>query len=188
MTKSRGNRLSFAWMLVFYRKHGRFPYSPSEIRPNTVDKVAEQLKKIAVPKGELFDKAVRTWERHRAEIRKISNRRESTNADAVMLTQWLQESAVIVNHDPAHLTSLLEEHCHKLLIEPPSAERLDRIVRTVISTHDEHLCSQTYSRLEPAVINRLDLLLQPEGKNAVEPNNEQLPARLLRLLCMSTVS
>jgi len=29
-----------------------------------------------------------------------------------------------------------EERCRQLLIESPSVERLDRIVRTVISSHD----------------------------------------------------
>ena len=78
MNKSRGNRLSFAWMLLFHRAHGHSPDSTSEIHPNTIDMIAQQLN-IVVPKANLLDKAIRTWRRHLAEIRRITGYRESTN-------------------------------------------------------------------------------------------------------------
>ncbi len=181
MSKSRGNRLSFAWMILFYRMHGRFPYSSNEYHPKTIDMVAQQLNIISIPKGELFEKAIRTWERHRAEIRKITNSREATNADALMLTQWLQDNVAVVNHDPQHLTFMLEEQCRRLLIESPSVDRIDRIVRNVIFTHDENLYSKTYSRLGQTVRNKLDNLLQPDLENTDGRSDEKIPAILLRL-------
>ena len=180
MNKSRSNRLSFAWMLLFYRAHGHFPVSASEIYPNTIDMIAQQLN-IAVPKGNLLDKAIRTWRRHRTEIRKITGFREATNKDVPMLTRWLQENAAIINHDPNHLTFKLEEHCRKLLIEPPSVDRIDRIVRNVIFTYDENLYSQTQNRLEQAVKNQLENLLQPDLANNDGRSDEKIPAILLRL-------
>ena len=40
---------------------------------------------------------------------------------------------------PDQLAALLETRCRELLIEPPSADRVDRIVRAAIRAHDEHL-------------------------------------------------
>ena len=180
MIKSRSNRLSFAWMLLFHRAHGHSPDSTSEIHPNTIDMIAQQLN-IVVPKANLLDKAIRTWRRHLAEIRRITGYRESTNEDVLMLTQWLQENAAIVKHDPVHLTFKLEEQCRKLLIEPPSVDRIDRIVRNVVFTYDENLYSKTYNHLGQAVKDRLEDLLKPDFENNDGRSDEKIPAILLRL-------
>jgi len=141
MDKSRSNKFIFALMLLFHRTQGRFPISPFEFHPKTIDMVAQQLN-VVIPKGDFLDKAVRTSMRYRTEIRQITSFRESTNADADMLTQWLQESATIVNYNPNQLILKLEERCQQLLIEPPSLARLDSIMRTVVFTRDEDLYSK----------------------------------------------
>ena len=51
INKNRRNRLSFAWMFIFYKIHSRFPNSVAEIHPNTIDMIAQQLN-VPVPKGE----------------------------------------------------------------------------------------------------------------------------------------
>jgi TnpA family transposase len=180
MNKDRGNRLIFALMLLFYRLHGRFPNGISEFNPKIINMVAQQLI-VSVPRGDFFEKAARTLERHRAEIRKITDFREATNADAEMLTEWLQENAAIVNHNPNQLVLQLEERCRQLQIEPPSPARLDNIVRTVTFTRDEDLYSKTYARLDQDVRNQLDILLQPDKSNIDTQNNEVIPAILMRL-------
>ena len=180
MIKSRSNRLSFAWMFLFHRAHGHFPDSTTDIDPNTIDMIAQQLN-IVVPKANLLDKAIRTWRRHCTEIRKITGYRKATNEDVPMLTRWLQENAAIVKHDPVHLTCKLEEHCRKLLIESPSVDRIDRIVRNVIFTYDENLYSKTYDRLEQSVKNRLENLLRPDLENNDGRSDKKIPAILLRL-------
>lgn len=101
MAKSRANRLGFAVLLLFYRAHGRFPNAPTEIEPQAVDQVARQIGMEAVPRDG-FDLAVRTWKRHRAEIRALFGYREATVADAGALEAWLRDQAAVVGAVPDH--------------------------------------------------------------------------------------
>ena len=121
------------------------------------------------------------WNAIVAEIRKIIGFREANNADAEMLTQWLKEDGVIVNHNPNQLILQLEERCRQLQIELPSATRLDTMVRTVTFTRDEDLYSKTYAQLKQAVRDQLDFLLQPDIRDVAAQNNEIIPAILMRL-------
>jgi hypothetical protein len=86
MGKNRGNRLGFALLLLFFRVQGRFPNAQEEIDPGVVDLVAQQLG-MAVSSCNGFDTAARTWKRHRAEIRAFFGFRESTIADAAILSE-----------------------------------------------------------------------------------------------------
>ena len=138
MAKGRANRLGFAVLLLFYRAHGRFPAAPTEIEPQVVDQVARQIGMEATPHDGL-DLAARTWKRHRAEIRALFGYREATVADAEALEDWLRDQAAVVGAVPDHLVARLEARCREMSIEPPSADRVDRIVRTAIRAHDERL-------------------------------------------------
>ena len=180
MNKNRSNKLIFALMLLFFRIQGRFPNTPSEFHPKTIALVAQQLD-VPVPSNDILVKAARTWERYRAEIRKITNFREATNADAIILIQWLKQHAAIVNYNPNQIIPLLEERCRQLSIEHPSVDRLDRIVRTVVFTRDEDLYSKTYAQLDQAVKGQLDFLLQSDRKNNDTQKEDLLPAILMRL-------
>ena len=181
MKKSRDNRLIFALMLLFIRIHGRLPADPSEFHPKTIDLVAHQISGIPITQSNFFEGAIRTWWRHCKEIRQITGFREANNADAEMLTQWLKENAVIVNHNPNQLFFQLEERCRQLQIELPSVTRLDTMVRTVTFTRDEDLYSKTYAQLKQAVRDQLDFLLQPDLRDVAAQNNEIIPAILMRL-------
>lgn len=160
MAKGRANRLGFAVLLLFYRAHGRFPGAPTEIEPQAVDQVARQIGMGATPYDGL-DLAARTWKRHRAEIRALFGYRETTVADA--LEDWLRDQAATVGTVPDHLVARLEARCRELAIEPPSADRVERIVRAAIRAHEERLYTRIRDRLTPETRARLEALLQPES-------------------------
>ena len=160
MAKGRANRLGFAVLLLFYRAHGRFPGAPTEIEPQAVDQVARQIGMGATPHDGL-DLAARTWKRHRAEIRALFGYREATVADAEALEDWLRDQAAVVGAVPDHLVARLEARCRELAIEPPSADRVDRIVRAAIRAHEERLYARIRDRLTPETRARLEALLQP---------------------------
>jgi len=48
---------------------------------------------------------------------------------------------------PDHLTALLAARRRELSIEPPSIDRVDRIVRDAINDHDERFYADVLSRL-----------------------------------------
>ncbi len=162
MAKGRANRLGFAILLLFYRDHGRFPAASTEIEPQAVDRVARQIGMGATPHDGL-DLAARTWKRHRAEIRSLFGYREATVADAEALEDWLRDQAATVGAVPDHLVARLEARCRELAIEPPSADRVERIVRAAIRAHEERLYARIRDRLTPEARARLEALLQPES-------------------------
>ena len=174
MTKSRANRLGFALLLLFYRTQGRFPNTPKEIEPSIVDLVARQLG-IADTSHDGFDTASRTWKRHRAEIRALSGFRESTVADAEMLSEWLRDHAGSAACVHENLVALLYARCRELLIEPPTADRIDRIVRTAILAHEERFYASIYNRLTLTVRAGLDALLRPAKNNDKSTEAKDVP-------------
>src|SRR5512135_3301216 len=184
MAKSRANRLGFAVLLLFYRAHGRFPSAPTEIEPQAVDQVARQIGLGATPHDGL-DLAARTWKRHRAEIRALFGCREATVADAEALEDWLRDQAAVVGAVPDHLVARLEARCRELAIEPPSADRVERIVRAAIRAYEEGLFARIRDRLTRETRARLEALLQPasDAEGGTDGNGQpgEAPALLLQL-------
>ena len=50
------------------------------------------------------------------------------------------------------------------MIEPPSADRMERIVRDAINDHEERFCSDIANRLPPHTRARLEALLVPDAQ------------------------
>jgi hypothetical protein len=86
---------------------------------------------------------------------------------------------------PDHLVARLEARCRELAIEPPSADRVERIVRAAIRAHEERLYARIRDRLTPETRARLEALLQPESDAESGAGGDgqpgAAPALLLRL-------
>ena len=184
MTKHHGNRLGFAVLLAFFRDRGRFPRTVGEIDPSVVEELARQLA-VAAPPGFAPILAGRTAERHRAEIRALAGFREASVADAALIEGWLRGQVAAVGAVSDQLAALLQTRCRELSIEPPTADRIDRIVRTAIHAHDDQFCTGILGRLVPAARERLEALLRPAGNESEDPPPDQsagmVPALLLWL-------
>lgn len=182
--KSRANRLGFAVLLLFFRERGRFPADGSEIDRQMLGEVAWQVHAPA-PEDHRLNLSGRTAERHRAEIRALFGYREATVADAEALVAWLRDQAAAVGAAPDHLVTRLEARCRELAIEPPSADRVERIVRAAIRAHEGRLYARIRGRLTPEARARLEALLQPEsdteGASDGDGQPGAAPALLLRL-------
>jgi Domain of unknown function (DUF4158) len=184
VAKRRASRLSFAVLLLFYRAYGRFPRRASEIETEAIVAVARQIDVPIVP-FDVIDMGDRTLKRHRAEIRTMLGFREATVTDGEALTDWLRDHAVADSRDMAALTIALEQRCRAVKIEPPGADRIERIVRAALHAHDEQFCGEMHRRLSPATRTRLDALLRPattEPKAAAkdEPDSH-IPAVLMQV-------
>jgi Domain of unknown function (DUF4158) len=157
MAKHQANRLGFAVLLMFFQARGRFPRSPSEIDPAVVDEIAGQVAPGA-PAGCRPTLSGRTAERHRAEIRALLGFRESTVADAEALKTWLRDRVAAAGTALDALVALLEARCRELRIEPPSPDRVSRIVRAAIHAHDERFCRTVRLNLTECGFYRADNL------------------------------
>ena len=57
-----------------------------------------------------------------------------------------------------------------LRVEPPTPDRVERLVRSAVHAHEKKLCSAAYSRLSPATRTRLDdLVALPRAGTPGEP-------------------
>jgi hypothetical protein len=160
MDKNLANRLGFAMLLLFFRDQGRFPRRAADVDPAAVAVVAGRLA-MDVPTDFPLPLTGRTVERHRAEIRARFGFREATVADAGDLESWLRDQVATCGGNPADLGALLAARCRALRIEPPTAERVGRIVRVAIRTHDKRFYADIRNRLTPQTRARLEALLRP---------------------------
>lgn len=181
MTKGHANRLGFAVLLLFFRERGRFPLGSSEVDLQTVGEVAQQIH-VQAPADYALNLSGRTAERHRAEVRALFGYREATVADAEALEDWLRDQAAVVGAVPDHLAVRLEARCRELLIEPPSTDRVDRIVRAAIHGHDERFFAGIRDRLTAATRARLEALLQPASGAKDGSDGDELPETAPALL------
>jgi TnpA family transposase len=179
--KRWGSRLRFAVLLLFYRACGRFPRAAEVDRHATV----ELARVLGVPAPDsaaalLPDSDDRTLKRQRAEIRTLLGFREATVADAEALGTWLRDHAAARTRDLGELTAEAEARCRALRIEPPTPDRIDRVVRAAVRTYDERRHAAVHARLSPETRASLDALLRPLGPEgvaeAIEEWDEQTTA------------
>lgn len=102
-----------------------------------------------------FDLADRTLERQRAEIRTLFGFREATVADAAFLATWLRDNAIAQSRDYDRLIAELEARCRALQIEPPTPDRIERIVRGAVRAYEDRFLATIHGRLAPQVRDQL---------------------------------
>ena len=186
MTKNRANRLGFAILLTFFRERGRFPRDEADVEEQGIAALSKQLNMLTPIDGEVFLSG-RTAERLRAEIRVRFGFREATIADADMLTVWLRDHvAGEVGGEIESMVERLEAHCRELTVEPPTADRVDRIVRTALRAHEDRFHTDVYERLSPQTRERLSALLHPDKEGSGDNDTQDdaasgAPAILLKL-------
>ncbi|WP_433479655.1 DUF4158 domain-containing protein [Spirillospora sp. CA-142024] len=135
--------MSFALMLRFYTRHGRFPRGRAEFADEVVGYVARQVKVPASELG-LYDWTGRTIEYHRAQIRDHLGFRVCGVVDAEKLTQWLAAEVAHAEPHPDRVREELLRHCREERIEPPTPDRVTRMVRSAL-----HVAEEVPGRLPP---------------------------------------
>jgi hypothetical protein len=101
--------------------------------------------------------------------------------DTAGLVAWLQSTVLSETCELEHAKAVVYERCRELRIEPPTPERLDRIVRSAVHAHDEQFFARIAARLSPATCAHLDNLLAPPQEGAV-PLELEPPAAVLYFL------
>jgi hypothetical protein len=86
--KRQETRLTFALLLKFYGRYGRFPRSRGELHPDAVEFVAQSLK-ADLASVAAYDWSGRTIERHRGEIRRHFGFRVCGEEEGAKLAEFL---------------------------------------------------------------------------------------------------
>jgi len=117
---------------------------------------------------------------HRAQIRDALGFREATLDAAETLARWLESQVSALEHRSDRLLVAACERCRSLCIEPPSPDRLDRLVRSVVRRHEEALCAAVLTRLPAETAAGLEALLKAPAANAASGEVGRAPLLALR--------
>lgn len=111
---------------------------------------------------------------HRAQVREYFGFREVTVADTDAAARWLIDKILpyTISYETQHEGIL--QYFRESKIEPPSPERIKRLLRSAQSKFEENLTNQIYEQLSPETILRiLDLLEIKEAKSPDENGESQ---------------
>jgi len=172
-------RLGFAILLKMFQINGRFPYRLEEVSVAAVEAIASQIE-VPAEAWRRYDWRSRAVAYHRAQIRNALGFREATLDDTEALERWLKGQVSVLEHRPDRLLMAARERCRSLHIEPPSPDRLDRLVRSVIHQHEEVWCDGLLARLPAATSAGLDALLKAPHSAATGGKDSRPPLIALR--------
>lgn len=169
--KNTPSRLVFALLLKFFQLSARFPEQKAEIPQSVIDYVASQLR-VGSENYASFDWQGRTLKRHRVEIRHFLGFRTFQVKDGKALTAWLQTQLLAYELKIESLKLAAKQHLRALKIEPPTPERLERLVRSAIRSFEEEFCQNIASQLSLPIRQRLDALLTASRDEPIEGDNQ----------------
>lgn len=151
-------RLGLAVMLKFFQLEGRFPRYHKEVPLLALDFVAEQL---AIPVAAWFAYPLtgRSGKRDREHLRDFLGFRPATTDDGQRIQDWLTETIVPKDQAPAHLRAAVLEWCWEHRIEPPTTDRIERIVGAAVRRFENTFFATIDHQLSPSNRQRLDALL-----------------------------
>lgn len=178
-TKRGAARLGFGLMLRFYTERGWFPRGRAEIPDAAVDYVARQ---VGVERTEIafYDFTGRTSKAHRTQIRQALGYRECSVSDANEIVGWLVEHVTQRERSGERVREHLLARLREVKVEPPTAGRIERMVRSALHRGEELLFAQVSARLPEPVRTRLLALIAPlgGGEENLDSDGEDGPAVL----------
>ncbi len=187
--KTATNRLGIALLLKYFQYEGRFPTSPAEIPRDAIRYVAELLK-ISPDRFDNYDWQGRTIKAHRALIRDFLGVTEATVKDAIALSAWLETQVLAYELKLESIYIAAYNRLRSLKIEPPTPERLERIVRSAIRRFEDNFCDSTAQQLSTSVRQKLDELLETASEDndseelldtdSTSPHNTPSPLAILK--------
>ncbi len=98
---------------------------------------------------------------------------EVTVKDAENLTAWLETQVLAYDLKPESLEIAARERLRYLKIEPPTPERLERIIRSAIRRFEDKFCDSTAEKLSSSVCTKLDELLKTASNTDNSENPEE---------------
>ena len=176
-SKTDHNLLGFAVLLKYFQHEGRFPSQKQDIPAALTLHLAHQ---ISVAPEELlaYDWEGRMIKTNRAAIRTFLGYRETTRQDEEALITWLCQEVLGEHQQEDALVATAYHHYQNLHIEPPTPDRLSRLLHTALHRFDEQFCASISHQLAPETRARLDALLTttlPEEPSSAEVSTEAAP-------------
>ena len=160
--KRGANKLGFTVLLKYFQNKGKFPNHKREIPDEVISHIAEQLhlQKSLFRNYSLHNRSVMY---HRAEIRKYLGIRESTVEDANELTNWLVTNKECYDHKILKIETY--KRFRELKLEPPSKNRVNRIILSAISSYETTLFKKITEKIPMGSLEKIDKLINTLSEN-----------------------
>jgi TnpA family transposase len=157
-SKTDHNLLGAACLLKYFQYEGRFPAHKQDVPPIVIVHLAQQLG--LVPEKIIpYDLDGRTIKAHRAAIRTFLEVHEATLSDEEAVVEWLCQQVLAEQRQEEALVASVYTHCKEGRIEPPTPDRVRRLVHTAIHRFDERFCVIIMQQLSVETRTHLDALL-----------------------------
>ncbi len=137
-----------------------------------MDYIARQLKLDAALFAQ-YDWEGRTIKGHRTQIREHLSFREATVLDTEEMKQWLIAEKLASDQNMEHLKAVATKQFRELKIEPPTSDRMERLIRSACTMYEQTLFAEVMQRLPLSTRTLLDDLLTRSTAQALQ-EEEQL--------------
>ena len=137
------NKLGFAVLLKFFQNEVRFPTYKFEVPKPVIVYIAKQIF-CESELYALYDWSGRTIKAHRIQIREFFEFREASVQDNHEVAAWLHQYVLHHSQEWEHVKDSLYGRFRELKVEPPTPDRVERLIRSAIHTHEEQFFQTTY--------------------------------------------
>jgi len=160
--KTGTTRLRIAILLKTFQFDGRFPDRREDVADSIVIHLARQtgVPPEAYSEGEWSE---RTERHQRAQIREHCGFRLFRAEDEPALVVWLSERVTSPNSEAEDLKIAAYGHLRSQRLEPPTPERLHRLLRRAVEQYQERLVMETTAQLSPGTRAALDALVKTQA-------------------------
>lgn len=163
-SKAAHNRLGFSLLLKHFQIEGKFPSHRHELPQMAVDYVARQLKLTPAMYHQYKWKG-RVAARHRVAIRIFLGFREGTVDDSLEIASWLQDNLLPQTQQVDKLIEAIYSQYRVLKIEPPTADRVERLAKSALHQYTDQFCKTIADSLSDQTKSQLDALLIQETRD-----------------------
>jgi TnpA family transposase len=157
-------RLGLACQLTFWRSQGRFPDEEADLAPAVIAHLADQIGVAADVESYAF--TGRSGRRHRQRVLDHLAVGTFDHAAEAAFRSWLLSDILPREPTPSALEDEITGWFAARRVVRPGSYRLDRLVRSLRSSHDDAMLAGVYDRLDDGSRARLNALLADDGEGA----------------------
>lgn len=161
--KIGGNKIGFAIMLKYFQLMARFPDASEQIPDLVTSYIANQVN-TPVSSYSDYTPQGRSAKVYRAEIRTLFNFRTATTQDSEEISDWLITSIIPREQKIELIKEIVYQKFRELQIEPPTPNRVERLIRRALSVSENQWCNQITSKLTTISKEQIDILLKTDEK------------------------
>jgi hypothetical protein len=156
--KTGETRIGFAVLFKFFQYEARFPTNKYEVPKVVINYIAKQIDSSQELYAK-YDWSGRSIKYHRTQIREFFGFREDTTQDAQDITDWLCKNVLYHDQEFEHIKDMVFSRLRELKIVPPTLDRIDRLIRSAVSTFEVQFFNATYEKIPKASLAKLDTLI-----------------------------